>query len=61
MLNYLVTCKFFHVDSPTMAGGVGIYASNDLHVIPRPDIKLDVSDTESCWIEISSDCNAKNP
>ena len=52
LLNY----NLFHVDSPTLAGGVAIYANKALKTIPRPDLKIDLSLVESCWIEIDP-CN----
>ena len=48
LLNY----NLFHVDSPTLAGGVAIYANKVLKTIPRPDLKIDLPLVESCWIEI---------
>ena len=52
LLNY----NLFHVDSPTLAGGVAIYANKALKTIPRPDLKIDLPLVESCWIEIDP-CN----
>ena len=54
LLNY----NLFHVDSPTLAGGVAIYANKVLKTIPRPDLKIDLPLVESCWIEIDP-CNNK--
>ena len=50
--------NFFHVDSPTQAGGAGLYINNNLKVSPRPDIKFVLSQVESCWAEI--DCGIPN-
>jgi hypothetical protein len=49
--------NFFHTDSPTMAGGAGLYISNELQSIYRPDIKFSVPLVESCWSEIISGKN----
>ena len=38
LLNY----NLFHVDSPTLAAGVTIYANKALKTIPRPDLKIDL-------------------
>ena len=44
--------NFFHMDSPTNAGGAALYMANNLQAVPRPDIKFDVALVESCWAEI---------
>lgn len=44
---------FFHNDSPTAAGGTAIYVSEDLNTIIRTDIKFEMHQTESSWIEIN--------
>ena len=44
LLNY----NLFHVDSPTLAGGVAIYVNKVLKTIPRPDLKIDLPLVESC-------------
>ena len=49
--------NFFHTDSPTMAGGAGLYISNELQSIYRPDIKFSMPLVESCWSEIISGKN----
>ena len=54
----LLSCNLFHVDSPTLAGGVAIYANKALKTIPRSDLKIDLPLVESCWIEIDP-CNNK--
>ena len=46
--------SFLHIDSPTNAGGTGLYLKNTLKNIPRPDIKIDIPLVESCWAEIES-------
>ena len=51
--NELIGYNFFHVDSPTAAGGAGIFISNCLPIISRPDIKFHIDSVESCWIEIN--------
>jgi exonuclease III len=48
LLNY----NFFHTDSPTMAGGAGLYINNDLQCIHRPDIKFSMPLVESCWLRL---------
>ena len=52
--------KFYHSDSPTAAGGAGIYVSENLKCIPRPDLKLSIENVESCWVEIDSTKKSKN-
>ena len=52
--------KFYHVDSMTAAGGVGIYVCNSLKVIERLDIKFSMDLVESCWVEIESGYQKKN-
>jgi len=52
----LLKYNLFHVDSPTLAGGVAVYANKALKTIPRPDLKIDLPLVESCWIEIDP-CN----
>ena len=34
--------NFFHIDSPTPAGGAAIYVNKVLKAIPRPDLKIDL-------------------
>ena len=45
---------FFHMDSPTNAGGAALYIANNLKAVPRPDIKFDVALVESCWAQIDA-------
>jgi hypothetical protein len=52
--------NFFHTDSPTMAGGAGLYISNELQSIYWPDIKFSMPLVESCWSEIISGKNKPN-
>ena len=52
--------NFYHQDSPTAAGGAGIYISQTLKSSIRTDIKFSTELVESCWIEIDSGNNAKN-
>ena len=49
---------FFHHDSPTAAGGAGLYVSKNWKSIPRPDLQLDVELVKSCWVEVGP-CNGK--
>ena len=35
--------NFFHMDSPTNAGGAALYIANNLKAVPRPGIKFDVA------------------
>ena len=46
--------NFYHQDSPTAAGGAGIYISQTLKSSIRTDIKFSTELVESCWIEIDS-------
>ena len=50
--------NFFHVDSPTLAGGTAIYVKDTIKAIPRPELKIDLLLIESCWVEIDP-CNKK--
>ena len=50
--------RFFPNDSPTAAGGAGIYISEDIKSIPRPELLLNMPLVESCWVEIDQ-CNGK--
>jgi hypothetical protein len=52
--------QFFHTDSETAAGGAGLYVSNNLHALCRPDIKFKMPLVESCWCEIISGKNKPN-
>ena len=45
---------FFHNDSPSMAGGVGIYLKNTLKYRLRDDLSLKTSSCEDLWIEVES-------
>ena len=40
-----------------MAGGAALYVSNNLNAIHRPDIKFDMQQVESCWIELETNSN----
>ena len=44
---------FVNTNSPTSAGGVGIYISQDLEFIRRHDLEIAEGGIESCWIEIT--------
>lgn len=46
--------NFFHVDSVTNAGGAGLYVSEELKCISRPDLVIDINQVESCWVEIET-------
>ena len=45
---------FFRHDSPTAAGGAGLYVSKNLKSIPRPDLQQDVELVEKCFIQTIS-------
>ncbi len=47
------------MNSPTAAGGAGIYVSHKLKSIPRLDISFDIDLVESCWIEIDPGIKSK--
>ena len=38
---------FFHTNSPTQAGGSGLYVSKNLNTIHRPDLKFSIPLVES--------------
>lgn len=40
-----------------MAGGAALYVSKNLKVIHRPDIKFDMPQVESCWVELQTSSN----
>ena len=42
------------MDSPTAAGGTGIYVTQNFKSIVRTDIRLNMELVESCWIEIDN-------
>ena len=44
---------FVNTKSPTYAGGVGIYTSQELEFIRRRDLETAEGGIESCWIEIT--------
>ena len=52
--------NFFHIDSPTPAGGAAIYVNKVLKAIPRPDLKIDLPFVESCWVKIDPNNNRKH-
>ncbi|PFX34174.1 hypothetical protein AWC38_SpisGene1029 [Stylophora pistillata] len=41
-------------DSPTKAGGAALYIANNFKVVPRSDIKFDITLVESRWAEIDA-------
>ena len=43
---------FFHNDSPTNAGGVGVYINQNLKYKLRNDLLLNVPNCEDIWTEI---------
>ena len=45
--------EFKNCDSPTSAGGVGIYIRENLNFDVRDDLKLDIDNCEDKWIEIN--------
>ena len=44
---------FLNTNSPTSAGGVGLYISEELSFIRRRDLALSDDGIESCWVEIT--------
>ena len=56
----LINYDFFHNDSPTNAGGAGIYVNKNLKAIFRPDLKFNMPLVESCWIELDTGINKPN-
>ena len=50
----IVIYDFFHTNSPTQAGGSGLYISKNLNAIHRPDLKFSILWVESSWCEIIS-------
>ena len=42
-----------NTNSPTTAGGVGLYISQELDFIRRRDLELSDNGVESCWVEIT--------
>ena len=46
--------NFFHVDSATSAGGAGLYVSEELKCINRPDLEINIDQVESSWVEIET-------
>ena len=61
--SYLVKLQgyeFVSCDSPTAAGGVGIYIREDLNYDVRDDLKLDVESCEDKWVEIILDSSNAN-
>lgn len=56
----LINYNFFHYDSVTNAGGVGIYVNKNFNAIFRPDIKFNMPLVESCWVEIETSTNKSN-
>ena len=45
---------FLHNDSPSKAGGVGLYVKNNVKYSLRNDLNLHLSNCEDIWIEIYS-------
>ena len=46
--------QFFHNDSPSMAGGVGLYLKNTLKYRLRNNLSLKIPYCENLWIEVES-------
>ena len=46
--------KFDNVDSPTAAGGVGIFVANHIEYFVRNDLSLKTNGCEDIWIEIKA-------
>ena len=44
---------FLNTNSPTRAGGVGLYISKDSTFIRRRDLEITGDGIESCWVEIT--------
>ena len=53
----LANYNLFHTDSPTIAGGAGLYISKVLQYIYSLDLKFSIPLVESCWSEIISGKN----
>ena len=61
MSNVDLPCyNFLRKDSPTQAGGVGLYIHNSLSYIPRSDIDISFGECENIWIEIVLPNQQKN-
>ena len=44
---------FYHADSQTNAGRVGVYIADNLNdVTTRPEFKFELDIVESCWVQI---------
>lgn len=48
-------------NSPSSAGGVAIYVSEDLSYTERPDINFNFPDCEACFIEVENNTPNSNP
>ena len=51
-LNLYTILRFFHHDSPSNAGEVGIYVKQNLNYRLRADISLNVPKCEDIWIKV---------
>ena len=61
--SYLVKLEgyeFVFCDSPTEAGGVGIYVKKNLQYNVRDDLKLEVENCEDKWVEIIVDSSNRH-
>ncbi len=51
--------SFIRMDSPSSAGGVGLFVSDTLKYSLRPDLALQVDHCEDLWLEIFPHCDNK--
>ena len=61
--SYLVNIKgyeFKGCDSPTAAGGAGLYIRENLHYDVRDDLSLDIEKCEDKWVEITVDSSSRH-
>ena len=56
----LPDCRFVAKNSPTNAGGVGMYIEEDINFTRRSDIEFDIDGIETCFIEIPRTKQKKN-
>ena len=52
--------NFFNDNSPTNAGGAGLYVNKNINVMQRSELKLNISAVESCWVELETGSNKPN-
>jgi len=51
---------FYHADSQTNAGWVGVYIADNVNVTTRPEFKFELDIVESCWVQIDGGGEAMN-